>query len=129
MQKHTVTIGSVTTGSSGLSQDNTREVEFMAELLAENRQAGEHKGQVTDTRGTVETLYRTEDGKLVVHVKDWSHWQGEPTDYSLYEVTEDDLGPTGYYWQLGQEAGFGRPLTIQEALEPEQPTEPPSWAA
>lgn len=127
METIKVLIGSVVTGSSGLTQDTTREVEFTGELLAENRQAGEHRGQVTDTRGTTERLYRTEDGKLIVHVEDWSRWQGEPTTYSLHEVTEDDLGPAGYYWQLGAEADFGRPLTLEEALSPEQPTEPPSW--
>jgi len=125
-----VLIGSVTTGSSGLTQDTTRAVEFMGELLAENRQAGEHKGSITDTRGTVEKLYRTEGGTLVVAVERWSRWQGEPTEYELHQVSETDLGPSGWYWQLGQEAGYGRPLTLEEALSPEQPepVEPPTWA-
>jgi len=129
METIKVQVGSVTVGNAGLTQDTTREVEFVGELLAENHQAGEHKGQVTDTRGTRERLYRTEDGTLVVHVKNWSRWQGEPTTYELHQVTEADLGPAGWYWQLGAEAGYGRPLTLEEALSPEQPTEPPSWAA
>ena len=123
-----VLVGSVTVGNAGLTQDTTREVEFVGELLAENHQAGEHKGSITDTRGTRERLYRTDDGVLVVAVKVWSRWQGEPTEYELHQVTEADLGPSGGYWQLGAEAGYGRPLTLEEALDPEQPTEPPSWA-
>ena len=114
-----VLIGSVTTGSGGLTQDTTREVEFVGELLAENRHAGEHKGNITDTRGMIERLYRTEDGRLIVHVENWSRWQGEPNTYDLHQVEEADLGPSGWYWQLGQEAGFGRPLTLEEALSPD----------
>ena len=129
METIKVLLGSVTVGNAGLTQDTTREVEFVGELLAENRQAGEHKGNITDTRGTIERLYRTEGGMLVVAVEHWSRWQGEPTEYDLHQVSERDLGPSGWYWQLGAEAGYGRPLTLAEALDPEQPTEPPSWAA
>lgn len=124
-----VLVGSVTVGNAGLTQDTTREVEFAGELLAENRQAGEHKGGITDTRGTVERLYRTDDDRLVVHTKEWSRWQGEPTTYALHQVSETDLGPGGWFWQLGEEAGYGRPLTLEEALgDGPEPIEPQAWA-
>ncbi|MBI4672789.1 MAG: hypothetical protein HY741_14105 [Chloroflexi bacterium] len=47
---------------------------------------------------------------------DWSHWQGEPNTYALHQITEADLQTGGQYEQLGREAGFGRPLMLDEAL-------------
>ena len=116
METFKVYIGSVTSGNTGITLDTTREVEFTGEELAEFCQAGTHKGAVTDTRGTMETLYRAEDGRLIVHAKEWSHWQGEPTVYTLQEVTAEDLGPAGRFAFLGEKAGLGRPLTLDEAL-------------
>ncbi|MFA5266041.1 MAG: hypothetical protein WC378_19640 [Opitutaceae bacterium] len=63
-----------------------------------------------------ETLYRTADDRLVVYVDDWSRWQGEPDTYSLHEVAQTDLQPGGLFESLGRECGFGRPLTLDEAL-------------
>lgn len=116
--KITVQVGSIVSGSSGQTNDNRRDVEFVGELLAERTEYGTgHEGvTITDSRGRTETLYRTEDGRLVVHIKDWSRWQGEPTTYSLRQVTQDDLGPTGDFAELGAEAGMGRPMTLDEAL-------------
>ncbi|GEM_PF-1019589 len=111
-------IGSTVALSSGAVQDNLREVEFVGEELAKRREFGysDRTGGPTDTRGVNEMLYRTEDGKLIVYVEDWSHWQGEPNTYSLHEVSEDDLGVNGRFEALGHEAGMGRPLTLDEAL-------------
>jgi hypothetical protein len=117
METINVLIGKKVVGSGGLTQDDLREVEFKGELLAQNRQVGEHRGNVSDTRGTIERLYRTDIGQLFVHIESWSRWQGEPTSYSLCEVNEEDLGPIGQFWQLGADAGFGRPLTLEEALQ------------
>jgi len=119
MEKITVRIGSVVGMSSGQTQDNTRQVEFVGEELASRREYGfSNQGNLTDTRGVDETLYKTEDEQLVVHVEEWSHWQGEPNHYYLVEVTEDDLGVNGRFEALGAEAGFGRPLTLDESLTP-----------
>lgn len=96
--------------------DRTRPVEFEGEELAEHAEFGDHKGRPSDTRGVIETLYRAVDGRLVVHVKDWSNWVGEANVYTLQEVTEDDLGPNGRFWAVGSEAGFGRPLNLDEVL-------------
>ena len=116
MERQKLLVGSITTASGGVTLDTTRVVEFDGEKLAELHQAGMHKGGVSDTRGTKETLYRAEDGRLVVHTEDWSHWQAEPTTYILQEVTEDDLQGTGRYAMLGLEAGMGGPLTLDQAL-------------
>ncbi|HIQ01889.1 MAG TPA: hypothetical protein EYH30_07135 [Anaerolineales bacterium] len=122
MDKGTITIlvGTYVVGSGGIVQDNTREVQFEGEELARRTEYGYHKGNITDTRGVTETLYRTEDGRLIIHVEDWRRRQGEPTTYSLFEVTEKDLGIGGRFEALGREAGFGRPLTIDEALAPQE---------
>jgi len=52
-----------------------------------------------------------------MHVKDWSHWQGEPTTEWLTSVSEADLQPGGRFEDLGDACGFGRPLTLEEVLE------------
>lgn len=111
-----VRVGSVTTGSGGITQDLTREVEFEGKQLAQLTEFGTHEGNVTDTRGTVETLYQADDGRLIAHVRDWSNWQGEPTIYSLHEVTEADLQVGGKWESIGAEAGYGRALSLDEGL-------------
>jgi hypothetical protein len=119
MEKVSVLVGSVVAANNGFVQDNTREVEFVGEQLGSRTEYGysERSGGLTDTRGVTQTLYKTEDGRLIVHVKDWSRWQGEPTTYHLQEVSEADLGVGGDFEALGQECGFGRPLTLEEALQ------------
>jgi len=121
MEQIKVLVGSVQSGSSGtVTRDTTREVVFQGEKLGDYHEPGIGRdGNPTDTRGTVETLYRAEDGRLIVHVRDWSHWQGEPTVYSLHEVTEADLQGDGRFAALGRECGYGRPLTLDEALAQE----------
>jgi len=116
MEQITVWVGTVEGGST-VHLDATREVQFTGEELAKLSTPGRSdRGDITDSRGVTETLYRAEDGRLVVHVKDWSQWQGEPTTYSLREVTDADLGANGEFEALGHEAGYGRPLTLDEAL-------------
>jgi hypothetical protein len=119
MKKITVQVGSIVSGSSGQTNDNRQDVVFVGEELASRTEYGTgHDGvTITDTRGVTQTLYRAEDGRLVVHVKDWSNWQGEPNTYTLLPVTESALQPGGPFELLGAEAGFGRPLTLDEALE------------
>jgi len=118
MDKVTILVGSTVVGSSGQTNDNTKEVEFEAEELASRTEYGSGRdGGITDSRGVTETLYKTNDGRLVVHVKDWSHWQGEPDTYTLHEATEADLSATGRWSALGAEAGMGRPLTLDEAIK------------
>jgi len=112
-----VLVGSVVTGSSGCTNDTTKAVEFTAEKLAEGQEYGYGRGGApSDTRGIKETLYKSVDGRLIVHVEDWSRWQGEPTTYSLHEIAEADLQVGGRFEALGFDAGYGRPLTLDEAL-------------
>ena len=119
MEKVTVQVGSLSVLSNGATQDTRRPVEFVGERLAERTEYGSGDHGLTDTRGVTETLYKTEDGRYVVHVEDWSRWQGEPDTYHLHVATPEDLGPGGRYEALGREAGLGRPLTLDEALEGE----------
>lgn len=118
METITVFVGTVNTTNSGFVQDGRREVSFDGELLGSRTEYGydDRRGNLTDTRGMTETLYRAADGRLVVHVKDWSRWQGEPTTEHVHAVTEADLLPGGRFEDLGHECGFGRPLTLAEAL-------------
>lgn len=118
MDTITVLVGTQESLNNGQTQDGRREVTFEGEKLGTLRTFGydSKRGNLTDTRGTDETLYRAADGRLVVHVKDWSRWQGEPTIESLHQVTEDDLRPGGRFEALGYECDFGRPLTLDEAL-------------
>ena len=119
MEHITLKIG-IVTATGSVQQDLTRDVEFEGEELARRKVYGysDRTGEVTDTRGITETLYRADDGRLVVYVEEWSHWQGEPNRYHLVEVTEADLGVNGRFEALGREAGFGRSLTLDEALTP-----------
>jgi len=121
METITVYVGSVVAGSSGQVNDTRREVQFEGEELAHYTEygAGREGVGITDTRGVTETLYKTADGRLVVHVDDWSRWQGEPSTESLHQATEADLGPGGRFEALGAKSGFGRALTIDEALSDE----------
>lgn len=118
MDTQRVYIGSVVAMNNGHTQGDRRPVSFEGEQLATRTEYGydSKRGNLTDTRGVTETLYRTADGRMVVHVKDWSQWIGEPTTESLVEVSEGDL-QAGAFEALGREAGFGRDLTLAEALE------------
>ena len=113
MKKITVDVGSYNVMSGGHIQDNLTPVEFTGENVFSVTDYHD-----TDTRGCTETLYRLEDGRLFVYVAEWSHWQGEPNVYTLHEVEKADLEHGGMFERLGQKAGFGRPLTVDEAKIP-----------
>jgi len=76
----------------------------------------ERIGDLTDTHGVTQALYRTEDGRLAMHIEDGSRWQGEPTVHSLQEVVETGPGVGGDYEALGRECGFDRPLTLHPKI-------------
>lgn len=118
METITVLVGTLEVLSGGQTQDSRREVVFEAERLGEHTAYGydSKRGNLTDTRGTTETLYRAADGRLVVHSKDWSRWQGEPNIESLYLATDADLEPGERFEALGLACGMGRPWTLDEAL-------------
>lgn len=115
----TVWVGTVVAASNGHVEDDRAPVTFEGEQLGQSTRYGiGRNGGLTDTRGVTETLYRTSDGRLVVHIDNWSRWQGEPSTERLFEVTEADLSVGGKFERLGRECGFGRPLTLDEALSP-----------
>ena len=117
----TVLVGSITS-SGTIINDFTHEVKFEGEQVAQQTEYGMGRsGTPTDTRGVTETLYRMKGDRLIVHVKNWSHWQGEPNNYVLQEIEEVDLKTGGRFERLGWEAGYGRPLTLDEALERYEP--------
>lgn len=116
METITVYVGTEHHMRDGRTQEDTRPLEFVGELLAKQTSFGYHREQISDTRGTTETLYRAEDGRLLVHIHEWSKWQGEADRYDIFQVTETDLQPAGRFEALGREAGYGRPLTLDEAL-------------
>jgi hypothetical protein len=99
MDKQTVLVGNVMTHSDGQVEDLTHPVEFIGEELGRWTWANEH----TNTRGRTETLYRREDGHLVVHTKRWDEWV---TEYSLKEISRDDLLIGQAFEALGREAGI-----------------------
>ncbi len=128
MEEITVNVGELVTSNSGTTNDTRQVVQFTGEELGTYREYGtDHHGNITDTRGTTETLYRAADGRLVVHRHVWSRWMGEPDTESLHAVTEESLQPTGKNARLGAVCGFGRPLTLEEAIGPTAGTEPPAW--
>jgi hypothetical protein len=117
METIKIFVGSVVAGSSGQQNDTRRLVQFEGEQLGQYTEYGEGRdGGITDTRGVTQTLYKTTDGRLLVHVDNWSRWQGEPSIEALHQVEEKDLEIGGRFEALGIEAGYARPLTVDEAL-------------
>ena len=118
MEQHEVYVGSVQAGNSGQVLDTRKLVKFEGEQLASYFEPGTHRGQVTDTRGVNQLLYRAADGRLIVFEENWSHWQNEPTSSTLLVIGLDDLGPMGRFAGLGAAAGdeFTRALTLDEGL-------------
>ena len=116
-KKIKVWVGMIESSGNGLVHDDrTKEVEFFGEELASRTEPGTHNGRLSDTRGTDQVLYQSDDGRLLVHEKTWSHWQGESTTYSLYSATPAMLGPTGRFAELGVGTEYERPLTLDEAV-------------
>ena len=111
MKKVELVIGSVSV-VDGCEQDTQRPVEFVAEELGSRRWLKNWDG----TRGTDETLYKTDDGRLVVYIEHWSRWAGEENTRMLVEVQAADLDVGGRFEMLGRACGLTRALTLDEAL-------------
>jgi hypothetical protein len=92
--------------------------EFLKPVAFRGRQLSElttYEGS-DDSRGCTETLYEVDDGRLIVHISDWSNWQGESSYYNVEEVEESDLRPGGEFEQLGFESNLSDALSLDEAL-------------
>ncbi len=114
METIKLSIGTVAVVGSQ-EQDDLRPVEFVGEEVGSRRWFTDERG----TRGTDETLYEVEDGRLVVYVEDWSQWQGEPTTRKLVQVERKDLDVGGRFEMLGRACLMARALTLDEALSEE----------
>lgn len=69
-------------------------------------------------RPTRQSLIITEEtGRLLVHEDRQTTWVNEPSLCLLYEISTEDLAPLQEYSALGDKAGLGRNLTIDEALQ------------
>ena len=124
MEKIRLHVGTVTTMRSGHVQDVLRPVEFQGELVTSRT---DYAGG-DDTRGVTESLYKSDSGRYVVYVEDWSKWQGESNVSTLHDATAADLDVGGRFEALGRDAGLGRPLTIDEALRPPASESLADWA-
>lgn len=80
METKTVYVGLIVAGTEGFKR--TRKVKFTGEKLATYSDQANH-------RGLSKTLYRNDDGELLLHVRNWSNWQNESTNKTLKKVTED----------------------------------------
>jgi hypothetical protein len=118
MEKIAIRIGTIENGRGGIIQSNVRVVEFVGVEVARRRVYGYNYdlGQITDSRGVRETLYRAEDGRYIVHVCEWEEEPSGPTVFWMECVSEEDLALWGRFEALGREAGLGRSLTLDEAL-------------
>lgn len=89
-----------------------RQVEFVGEVLAENSRAyATQQGRFE----VEETLYRSDDGGLLIHVEKL------PSSEKLYEfstlrkVQEEDLTEGGEFAELGRKARMAAPGVAAEA--------------
>jgi hypothetical protein len=105
MEQHTIKKGTVYNRNPGID-DETVDVEFTGEKLG-SRSTG-------DTRGTTKTLYKTEDGDFILHVKNWSNWQGENTKHDILRETKEGLRKD--HPKLAQEVGVIDALSLDEVL-------------
>jgi hypothetical protein len=103
-----------------VGSDDPKRVEFRGKSLAE---CGEDQDLPFDgALHKLQTLYRTKDGQLVVHIEEIYEppltQMGGTTEhrYQLIKVEESDLTGAGHFAELGLKAGLGRPLTLDEGL-------------
>ena len=85
---------------SGTRIDRTRLVEFEGQLLAVREETTNAEGTV----GFTETLYYTEDRRLIVHIESWTTQYGQQSIYTVLEIDRTDLQPAGRFEVLGQGA-------------------------
>lgn len=117
MGKITVHANLVTVLSTDHWRADLKPVTFEGEPVGESyREFGRdplhRNAYLTQTRGEIQTLYRTDKGVLLVHVKTWSDWEGDALTATLYRLTDETpLQPGGRFEGLGRAVGIGCPLT------------------
>ena len=68
-----------------------------------------------DSRGVETTVFRSSDGRIIVHQERWSRWEGEETraDVVVFPSIED--ATDAFRWELEQAGIIPRPtLTLDE---------------
>jgi hypothetical protein len=67
-----------------------------------------------NSRGTQTTFYQTRDGRIVVHVVQWSRWENEATyAYShVFPALEGVNGAAAMFWRELEQAGLIPPRTV-----------------
>lgn len=75
-----------TTNNRMGESDNLKTIRFIGKELAWIRNLHGQTGS-GDDRGTTYTLYLTQKGKFLLHIDEWSRWQGE-SSHSRYKVYE-----------------------------------------
>lgn len=108
MDRQYVYVGRLVPMPDRTVQDWREEVIFEGEKLASRvKHAADWKSNAGfDPYETVETIYRTADGQLLVYVTSWSGWPANPTIESLRELSEVDIQPGGRFHALGALAGL-----------------------
>jgi len=70
---------------------------------------------LTQTRGEIQTLYRTDKGVYLVYVMAWSDWPKDAITETLYRLTDETpLQPGGRFEGLGRAVGLAQPLTFNQ---------------
>jgi hypothetical protein len=108
MEEQTVWIGSVLTRKQDVQQSLQEPVHFVGEELATSILYADDNGAWERK----ETLFRADDGRLLVYVQDRS--QEQESACSLHEASFPDLGRRGRFAGLGQGWWF---LALPEIAE------------
>ena len=82
LEDHTLEVGRASTRGA----DDTRKIRFVGRKLAgQTAYTGQTSSQ--DDRGTDYKIYQTKAGKIIVHWRHWSRWDGEGSsaDYAVLD--------------------------------------------
>ncbi len=95
-------------------RDGHREEDGLLPVEFDGSRLGTHTDYVWDrAHGVTETLYRTSDGRLVVHLESWTP---DTDDHELILIGEADLQIGEQFEHLGRHVGYAPALTVDEAL-------------
>jgi len=68
-----------------------------------------------DSRGVETTVFRSSDGRIIVHQERWSRWEGEETRADVFVFPSIEDAADAFRWELEQAGIIPRPtLTLDE---------------
>ena len=111
MDELTLQVGERRRALNGAELDLTAPVTFRGEAL------GSLTAETDGIRRERWSLFRTEDGRLVLYTAKTSQQMHEPSLYALKTLQPEDLQPGGAYALLGQRCGLWSAMTLDQALE------------